>query len=149
MHRCKRKETRRTRVYFCTWFLRLLIYFNVQKTSKNFVFNSCKILTRKRIAVSAQHLTILRIAGGIVKALALALAVLAVGLVVAWTIAQHTDPSWQNVRETCIVWTYLPTSNIFFIGNTPRGRETRFVKFHYNIFYKLRRIKMCKSESVV
>lgn len=38
-------------------------------------------------------LTILRVAGRIVKALAFALAILAVGFVVARTVAQDTDPS--------------------------------------------------------
>ena len=40
---------------------------------------------------------ILRVAGRIVKALAFAVTVLAVRLVVAWTIAQHTDPSGRTV----------------------------------------------------
>jgi len=54
-------------------------------------------------------LTVLWIAGRIVKALALALAILAVGLAVARTVAQHPDPSWQNQSETrddSVVCTY-------------------------------------------
>lgn len=52
-------------------------------------------------------LTILRVAGRIVKTLAFALTVLAIGLVVARTIAQNTDPSWQNVTEIRVICVVL------------------------------------------
>lgn len=45
---------------------------------------------------------VLRIAGRIVKALAFALAVLAVRLVVAWTIAQYTNPSSSTVAASIL-----------------------------------------------
>jgi len=54
-------------------------------------------------------LTVLWIAGRIVKALALALAILAVGLSVARTVAQHPDPSWQNQSEIRVIPSFVLT----------------------------------------
>lgn len=60
---------------------------------------------------------ILRIAGRIVKALAFALAVLAVRLVVAWTIAQYTNPSGRTVAASILG----RTSSSVFAGTLLRA----------------------------